>query len=230
MGSDELSEIGVLNGGELAAWALAEAGVEVVFALHGGHLDSFLTGCRRFGIDLVDCRHEAAAVNAADGYARSTGRLGVAAVTAGPGLFNAVAGISNAAADSIGVMVVTSSPPLGEAETGEMQGCLDQIKATTDRGKGAFEAIVMVDDGCIALLRDNAEFRSYINTRLTYAMHRDEARQWRKDQQSVVGAYMVIWVLTAGFVGLLWMRQRKVKGELARLRADLDRATKDDGP
>ncbi|MCA9673454.1 MAG: hypothetical protein H6709_10065 [Kofleriaceae bacterium] len=114
--------------------------------------------------------------------------------------------------------------------TPQMQGCLDQIKATTDRGKGAFEAIVMVDDGCIALLRDNAEFRSYINTRLTYAMHRDEARQWRKDQQSVVGAYMVIWVLTAGFVGLLWMRQRKVKGELARLRADLDRATKDDGP
>jgi acetolactate synthase-1/2/3 large subunit len=116
-----------LNGGELAAWALHEAGVEVVFALHGGHLDSFLTGCRRFGIRLVDCRHEAAAVNAADGYARTTGRLGVAAVTAGPGLFNAVAGISNAAADSIGVLVITSSPPLGESETGEMQGCLDQL-------------------------------------------------------------------------------------------------------
>jgi acetolactate synthase-1/2/3 large subunit len=116
-----------LNGGELAAWALREAGVEVVFALHGGHLDSFLTGCRRNGIELIDCRHEAAAVNAADGYARSTGRVGVAAVTAGPGLFNAVAGISNAAADSIGLVVITSSPPLGEAETGEMQGRLDQL-------------------------------------------------------------------------------------------------------
>lgn len=116
-----------LNGGELAAWALREAGVDVVFALHGGHLDSFLTGCRRFGIELVDCRHEAAAVNAADGYARATGRVGVAAVTAGPGFFNAVAGISNAAADSIGVVVITSSPPLGEAETGEMQGRLDQL-------------------------------------------------------------------------------------------------------
>jgi acetolactate synthase-1/2/3 large subunit len=116
-----------LNGGELAAWALHEAGVDVVFALHGGHLDSFLTGCRRYGIRLVDCRHEAAAVNAADGYARSTGRVGVAAVTAGPGLFNAVAGISNAAADSIGIVVITSSPPLGEAETGEMQGRLDQL-------------------------------------------------------------------------------------------------------
>ena len=120
-------EIERLNGGELAAWALREAGVEVVFALHGGHLDSFLTGCRRFDIALVDCRHEAAAVNAADGYARSTGRVGVAAVTAGPGLFNAVAGISNASADSIAVVVITSSPPLGEAETGEMQGGLDQL-------------------------------------------------------------------------------------------------------
>lgn len=115
------------NGGELAAWALREAGVEVAFALHGGHLDSFWTGCRQFGIELIDCRHEAAAVNAADGYARSTGKLGVAAVTAGPGLFNSVAGISNAAADKVGVLVVTSSPPLGEAETGEMQGCLDQL-------------------------------------------------------------------------------------------------------
>jgi acetolactate synthase-1/2/3 large subunit len=116
-----------LNGGELAAWALREAGGEVVFALHGGHLDSFLAGCRRFGIELVDCRHEAAAVNAADGYARSSGRVGVAAVTAGPGLFNAVAGISNAAADSVGIVVITSSPPLAEAETGEMQGRLDQL-------------------------------------------------------------------------------------------------------
>ena len=129
-----------MDGGALAAWALREAGVEVVFALHGGHLDTFLAGCRRFGIDLVDCRHEAAAVNAADGYARSTGRVGVAAVTAGPGLFNAVAGISNAAADSIGVVVITSSPPLGEAETREMQGGLDQLGVVAPITKWAHRA------------------------------------------------------------------------------------------
>lgn len=116
-----------MSGGELVAWALHRAGVEVVFGLHGGHLDSILTGCRKYGIRLVDCRHEAAAVNAADGYARATGRVGVAAVTAGPGLFNAVAGVSNAAADNVGVIVLTSSPPLGEAETGEMQGRLDHM-------------------------------------------------------------------------------------------------------
>jgi len=117
----------MLNGGQLAARTLAEAGVDTVFALHGGHLDAFLTGCVRYGIALVDCRHEAAAVNAADGYARTTGRIGVAAVTAGPGLFNSVAGISNAAADSVPVVVITSSPPLREEETGELQGGLDQL-------------------------------------------------------------------------------------------------------
>jgi acetolactate synthase-1/2/3 large subunit len=137
-----------MNGGQLAAWALREAGVEVVFALHGGHLDSFLTGCRQQGIELVDCRHEAAAVNAADGYARSTGRVGVAAVTAGPGLFNAVAGISNAAADSIGVVVITSSPPLGEAETRELQGGLDQLAVVapiTNWAQRAFSAARVPD-------------------------------------------------------------------------------------
>ena len=73
-----------LNGGSLLARTLAEV-APVVFTLHGGHLDSFFKGCREAGIELVDFRHEAAAVNAADGYARATGRLGVAAVTSGPG-------------------------------------------------------------------------------------------------------------------------------------------------
>ncbi len=116
-----------LDGGALAARTLAEAGVVVVFALHGGHLDTFLTGCRRFGIRLVDFRHEAAAVNAADGYARLTGRLGVAAVTSGPGLTNGLAGITNAAADGVPVLVVTSSPPTREAHTLELQGGLDLV-------------------------------------------------------------------------------------------------------
>lgn len=133
-------ETETLDGGALAARTLADAGVEVIFALHGGHLDTFFTGCVRYGIKLVDCRHEAAAVNAADGYARTTGRMGVAAVTAGPGLFNSVAGISNAAADNVGVVVITSSPPLGEAETGEMQGGLDQMGVVAPITKWAHRA------------------------------------------------------------------------------------------
>jgi acetolactate synthase-1/2/3 large subunit len=67
-----------MTGGELLAATLAAHGVEVAFGLHGGHLDALLVACRRLGVRLVDTRHEAAAVNAADGYARCTGRIGVA--------------------------------------------------------------------------------------------------------------------------------------------------------
>ena len=116
-----------IDGGRLAAKTLKEAGVEAVFALHGGHLDTFLTGCKAEGIRLVDCRHEAAAVNAADGYSRVTGKIGVAAVTSGPGLTNAIAGITNSAADRTPVLVITSSSPIREMETGELQGGLDLI-------------------------------------------------------------------------------------------------------
>ena len=116
-----------IDGGRLAAKTLKEAGVETVFALHGGHLDTFLTGCHAEGIRLVDCRHEAAAVNAADGYARVTGKIGVAAVTSGPGLTNAIAGITNSAADRTPVLVITSSSPIREMEMGELQGGLDLI-------------------------------------------------------------------------------------------------------
>jgi acetolactate synthase-1/2/3 large subunit len=115
-----------LNGGSLLARSLAEV-APVVFALHGGHLDSFFMGCQDAGIDLLDFRHEAAAVNAADAYARLTGGLGVAAVTSGPGFTNSFAGLSNAYADGIPLLLITSSPPLRESETNELQGGLDQI-------------------------------------------------------------------------------------------------------
>lgn len=82
-----------LNGGTLLASTLAEV-APVIFTLHGGHLDSFLKGCVQEGVELLDFRHEAAAVNAADGYARVTGGLGVAAVTSGPGFANGFAGIT----------------------------------------------------------------------------------------------------------------------------------------
>ncbi len=117
-----------LNGGTLLARTLAEA-TEVVFALHGGHLDSFFKGCVDEGVELLDFRHEAAAINAADGYARVTGGLGVAAVTSGPGFSNGFAGITNAYADGVPLLVVVGAPPLREVETRELQGGIDQIAA-----------------------------------------------------------------------------------------------------
>lgn len=114
------------TGGDLLAATLAAHGVEVAFGLHGGHLDPLLVASRRLGIRLVDTRHEAAAVHAADGYARVSGRVGVAFATAGAGFSNAVAGLGVAYADRSAVLLITSSPPSGEAETNALQGFLDQ--------------------------------------------------------------------------------------------------------
>lgn len=115
------------DGGELLARTLAAAGVEHVFALHGGHLEAFWQGCVRHGLQLTDFRHEASAGHAADAYARTTGRLGVCVITSGPGFTNAITAIANAYLDGIPVLFIVSSPPLRDAETNPLQGGIDQI-------------------------------------------------------------------------------------------------------
>lgn len=72
-------------GGDLLAQSLAQLGVEVSFGIHGGHLDAFLIGCELAKIRLIDTRHETTAVQAAEGYAKLTGKVGCAFVTANSG-------------------------------------------------------------------------------------------------------------------------------------------------
>src|ERR1700761_8991574 len=74
-----------LHGGDLLAQALKHLGVEVAFGLHGGHLDAFLVGAEEASIKLVDTRHETVAVQAAEGYAKVSGKVGVCFVTANSG-------------------------------------------------------------------------------------------------------------------------------------------------
>lgn len=74
-----------LSGGDLLAQCLRAIDVEVAFGIHGGHLDAFLMGCSDMGIRLVDTRHETVAVQAAEGYAKVKGKLGVAFVTSNSG-------------------------------------------------------------------------------------------------------------------------------------------------
>lgn len=83
-------------GGHLVAEELHRAGVRDLFTLCGGHIAPIYDGCLKFGIRLIDTRHEQAAAHAADGYARLTRGPGVALVTAGPGVTDAVTGVANA--------------------------------------------------------------------------------------------------------------------------------------
>jgi acetolactate synthase-like protein len=84
------------HGGDLIADVLARHGVTHLFTLCGGHISPILTGAQARGIRVVDVRDEVNAVFAADAVARMTGTIGVAAVTAGPGVTNTITAIKNA--------------------------------------------------------------------------------------------------------------------------------------
>jgi acetolactate synthase-like protein len=84
------------NGGDVIAGLLKSHGVRHLFTLCGGHISPILVGCKRLGIQVIDVRDEASAVFAADAVARLTGTPGVAAVTAGPGVTNALTALKNA--------------------------------------------------------------------------------------------------------------------------------------
>jgi acetolactate synthase-1/2/3 large subunit len=85
-----------MNGGDLIAGALAAHGVRFLFTLCGGHISPILVGAKNRDIRVIDVRHEATAVFAADAVARLTGVPGVAAVTAGPGCTNTITAVKNA--------------------------------------------------------------------------------------------------------------------------------------
>jgi len=85
-----------MNGGQSIARVLQSHGVKFLFTLCGGHISPILKGAKDLGIRVIDVRHEATAVFAADAVARISGVPGVAAVTAGPGATNTITAIKNA--------------------------------------------------------------------------------------------------------------------------------------
>jgi len=84
------------HGGDLIAEVLARHGATHLFTLCGGHISPILTGCQARGLRVIDVRDEGNAVFAADAVARMTGNIGVAAVTAGPGVTNTITAVKNA--------------------------------------------------------------------------------------------------------------------------------------
>ena len=85
-----------MNGGEIIARVLQKQGVKFLFTLCGGHISPIFVAAQNLGLRVIDTRHEANAVFAADAVARLTGIPGVAAVTAGPGLTNTITAVRNA--------------------------------------------------------------------------------------------------------------------------------------
>ncbi len=101
-----------LNGAEIVLKALADQGVEVIFGYPGGAvLPIYDALFQQNQIRHVLVRQEGGAVHAAEGYARSTGKVGVVLVTSGPGATNAVTGLTDALMDSIPIVCLTGQVP-----------------------------------------------------------------------------------------------------------------------
>jgi acetolactate synthase-1/2/3 large subunit len=170
------------HGGDRVAAALEAQGVPVVFTLCGGHISPILTASKARGIRILDCRDEATAVFAADALARLTGIPGVAAVTAGPGLTNAITALKNAQLAQSPLVLIGGAAPTALQGRGALQD-IDQrplvephvkrftkIRRVADLAPAVEEAFSIARDGvpgpvCIEcpvdLLYDEANIRQW---------------------------------------------------------------------
>src|ERR1700761_3445972 len=110
-GAEDMAEE-QMNGAAVALRALVDQGVDVIFGYPGGAvLPLYDEIFKQNHIRHILVRHEQAAVHAAEGYARSTGKVGVVLVTSGPGATNAVTGLTDALMDSVPLVCLTGQVP-----------------------------------------------------------------------------------------------------------------------
>ncbi|HRF56661.1 MAG TPA: acetolactate synthase large subunit [Campylobacterales bacterium] len=111
-----------LNGSQMVVEAMRAEGVDTVFGYPGGAvLNIYDEICKQTHFKHILTRHEQAAIHAADGYARATGKVGVAFVTSGPGFTNAITGIATAYTDSIPMVVISGQVPISLIGTDAFQ-------------------------------------------------------------------------------------------------------------
>src|SRR3954452_10729315 len=114
------------NGGHLVAEMLQRRGVDVMYTLSGGHIFPIYDGCVKRNIRLVDVRHEQTAAFAAEAHAKLTRDIGVACITAGPGVTNAVSAMTTAHFNGSPMLVLGGPAPQSRWGAGSLQE-LDHI-------------------------------------------------------------------------------------------------------
>src|SRR3954471_23887897 len=143
------------HGGRLIAQRLKAQGVSRLFTLSGGHLFSIYEGCHHEGIEIVDVRHEATAVFAAEGWAKVTRQPGVAALTAGPGVTNGMSALASAQQNGSAVVALGGRAPAFRWGQGSLQE-IDHVPFVRPLVKyagtpsGTAEIADMVDEAFLA--------------------------------------------------------------------------------
>ena len=170
------------NGGDRVAEVLQSHGVTQLFTLCGGHISPILSAAKTRGIRVVDVRDEVTAVFAADASARLSGRPGVAAVTAGPGITNTITALKNAQLAQSPVLLIGGAAPTALQGRGALQD-IDQrplvephvkrffkLRRVRDLGPAVAEALALAQSGVpgpvfvecpVDLLYDEASIRQW---------------------------------------------------------------------
>src|SRR5499427_10799814 len=134
--------------GDLIARALVDAGGEPICTLNGGHIWGLYLGAEKLGLRMYDVRHEQTAGFAAEGWAKVTRRCGVAAITAGPGVTNAMSAVAAARQNDSPVLFIGGRAPVARWGMGSLQelnhlplvASLTKSAATVETPAAAFEA------------------------------------------------------------------------------------------
>ncbi|HMO49151.1 MAG TPA: thiamine pyrophosphate-binding protein [Rubrivivax sp.] len=170
------------HGGERIAEVLLAHSVPTLFTLCGGHISPILSAAKARGIRVVDVRDEATAVFAADATARLSGRPGVAAVTAGPGISNTITALKNAQLAQSPLLLLGGAAPTALQGRGALQD-IDQrplvephvkrffkLRRVRELGPAVAEALALAQSGVpgpvfvecpVDLLYDEAEIRQW---------------------------------------------------------------------
>jgi acetolactate synthase-1/2/3 large subunit len=145
------------DAGYAAAATLRAHDVDTLFTLSGGHLFPLYDGCVKTDVRLIDTRHEQTAAFAAEGWAKVTRRVGVAALTAGPGVTNGVSAITSAFLNGSPVCVIGGRAPHARWGVGSLQE-LDHVPivASVTKHAATLETPDAVAPGLDAALREAA--------------------------------------------------------------------------
>ena len=126
-----------MHGGDQVADVLKKHNIKWVFTLCGGHISPILTGCNKVDIKIIDTRHESTAVFAADAVSRLSGTIGVAVVTAGPGLTNSITPIKNSQLAQSPVLILGGATATVLKNRGSLQD-IDHLSLVKSITKGSF--------------------------------------------------------------------------------------------
>ena len=130
------------RGGTLAAEVLKKEGIKYIFGIPGGHIYNMMESAEERGIKFIGVRHEMTAAFMAEGWALTTGEVGVCTGTAGPGFTNLITGLANSDRGGFPVLCIAGKAKITEYDRNELQDFnqIDMVKHMTKHARSVAEA------------------------------------------------------------------------------------------